>query len=67
MISIEDTADTLLPEFPADREPDYDGWLSDKVSRTSQRLDAGETATFPVDGAMKMDFSPDGEHFCSSC
>ena len=52
MISIEDAADTLLPEFLMDKEPGYDGWLFDKVSRTSERLDAGETTTYAHDEAM---------------
>jgi prevent-host-death family protein len=44
MISIEDAADTLLPEFLLDREAGYDGWLFDKVTTTMRRLDQGETA-----------------------
>ena len=41
MVSIEDAADTLLPEFLLDKTPGYDGWLFEKVTATLERLDAG--------------------------
>lgn len=52
MISIEDAADTLLPEFLLDKDPGYDGWLFDKVSTTLARVDGGETAVRGHDEAM---------------
>ena len=43
MISIEDAADTLIPDLFMDKEAGYDEWLFGKVSRTMARVDAGET------------------------
>ena len=54
MISIEDAADTLLPEFLLDKSPDYDGWLFEKVSRVLDRVDSGETRLHPHDEAMAL-------------
>jgi prevent-host-death family protein len=54
MISIEDAAETLLPEFLLDKEPGYDGWLFNKVSTTMQRLDAGESVVYEHDAAMVL-------------
>lgn len=53
MISIEDAADTVLPELLLDREPGYDGWLFDKVSTTLRRVDEGGTGLVEQDEAMK--------------
>lgn len=53
MISIEDAADTVLPEMLLDKEPGYDGWLFEKVSATIRRAENGETETFEHDEAMK--------------
>lgn len=53
MISIEDAADTVLPELLLDKEPGYDGWLFEKVTRTMGRVDAGETELVGHDDAMK--------------
>lgn len=53
MISIEDAADTLLPELLLDREPGYDGWLFDKVNATLQRAERGETGLVEHDEAVK--------------
>lgn len=52
MISIEDAADTLIPEMLLDREPGYDGWLFDKVSTTMKRVDEGATELIEHDEAM---------------
>jgi len=52
MISIEDAADTLLPELLLDREPGYDGWLFEKVTGTIRRVESGDTALHPHDEAM---------------
>lgn len=42
MISIEDAAETLLPELLLDKEPGYDGWLFEKVGATLRRVESGE-------------------------
>lgn len=52
MISIEDAADTILPEFLLDKEADYDGWLFDKVSTTARRVESGEATLLNHDEAM---------------
>lgn len=52
MISIEDAADTVLPELLLDKEPGYDGWLFEKVSATMRRAEAGETELLEHDEAM---------------
>ncbi len=43
MISIEDAADTLIPEMFMEKEPGYEEWLASKVGSTLARLDAGTT------------------------
>ena len=53
MISIEDAADTLLPEMLLDKEPGYDGWLFEKVTGTIRRVDSGETELLEHDEAME--------------
>jgi prevent-host-death family protein len=53
MISIEDAANTLLPEMLLDKEPGYDGWLFEKVSGTIRRVDARETELLEHDEAME--------------
>ena len=52
MISIEDAADTVLPELLLDREPGYDGWLFEKVTATMRRVDAGQATVYEHDDAM---------------
>ena len=52
MISIEDAADTVLPEMLLDKEPGYDGWLFEKVTATMLRVDAGQTVQHEHDEAM---------------
>lgn len=52
MISIEDAADTVLPDFLLDKEPGYDGWLFEKVSSTIKKVEAGETAVYEHGEAM---------------
>lgn len=54
MISIEDAADTILPEFLLDKDPDYDGWLFDKVSTTLGRVESGEAKLHGHDEAMTL-------------
>jgi len=52
MISIEDAADTLIPDLFMDKEAGYDEWLFGKVSRTMARVDAGETGLHEHADAM---------------
>lgn len=54
MVSIEDAADTLLPEFLLDKTPGYDGWLFEKLTTTLERLEAGQTALHAHDEAMAL-------------
>lgn len=46
MISIEDAADTLIPEMFMEKEPGYEEWLASKVGSTLARVDAGATRLF---------------------
>jgi len=54
MISIQDAADTVLPEMMMDKEPGYDAWLFDKVTSTMRRADSGETALVEHEDAMQQ-------------
>ena len=54
MVSIEDAADTLLPEFLLDKTPGYDGWPFEKLTTTLERLDAGQTKLHAHDEAMAL-------------
>lgn len=47
MISIEDAADTLIPEMFMEREPGYDEWLAAKVGATAARVEFGVAALRP--------------------
>jgi prevent-host-death family protein len=47
MISIEDAADTLIPEMFMEKEPGYEEWLASKVGSTLARVDADATPLFP--------------------
>jgi prevent-host-death family protein len=47
MISIEDAADTLIPEMFMEKEPGYEAWLAAKVGSTLARVDAGATSLVP--------------------
>lgn len=44
MISIEDAADTLIPELFMEKEAGYDDWLAAKVGKTLQRVESGAAA-----------------------
>ena len=46
MISIEDAADTLIPEMFMEKEPGYEEWLVSKVGSTLARVDADATPLF---------------------
>lgn len=52
MISIEDAADTLIPDLFMDKEAGYDDWLFGRVSRTMARVDTGETGLHEHADAM---------------
>jgi prevent-host-death family protein len=54
MISIQDAADTVLPEMMMDKEPGYGAWLLDKVTSTMRRVDSGETALIEHEDAMRQ-------------
>ena len=54
MISIQDAADTVLPEMMMDKEAGYDAWLLDKVTSTMRRADSGETALIDQECAMQQ-------------
>lgn len=54
MISIEDAADTLIPDLFMDKETGYDEWLFGKVSRTMARVDADETGLHEHTDAMEQ-------------
>jgi len=54
MISIQDAADTVLPEMMMDKEPGYEAWLLDKVTSTMRGVDSGETALIEHEDAMQQ-------------
>ena len=54
MISIQDAADTVLPEMMMDKEPGHDAWVLEKVINTMRRVDSGETALIEHDDAMQQ-------------
>lgn len=47
MISIEDAADTLIPEMFMEKEPGYEEWLASKVGSTLARVHSGKTSLIP--------------------
>lgn len=52
MISMEDAANTLIPEMFTEKEPGYDAWFRGKVEGTLADIDAGKTATDDHDVVM---------------
>ena len=52
MISIEDAADTLIPEMFMEKEPGYEEWLTSKVGSTLARVDSGAATLLPHGDAM---------------
>lgn len=52
MISIEDAADTLIPEMFMEKEPGYEEWLAAKVGSTLARVGAGASTLLSHDDAM---------------
>ncbi|OGT88963.1 MAG: prevent-host-death protein [Gammaproteobacteria bacterium RIFOXYA12_FULL_61_12] len=64
MISIEDAADTLIPEMFMEKEEGYDAWFQAKVASTLDALHSGKTATSSHDEVMerlrqKLQLKPD--------
>jgi len=53
MISIEDAADTLIPEMFMEKEEGYDSWFQVKVTRTLDAVKNGKTNTSSHDDAME--------------
>lgn len=54
MISIEDAADTILPEFLMDKDPAYEDWLTNKVGGTLKRVKAGDAGLHHHNDAMEI-------------
>lgn len=54
MVSIQDAADTVLPEMMMDKDPGYDAWVFDKVTSTLRRVDNGESAPIEHEDAMRQ-------------
>jgi prevent-host-death family protein len=52
MISVEDAADTLIPEMFMDKAAGYDDWLARKVGATLARVESGEAHLHPHAEAM---------------
>ncbi len=51
-LSIEDAAETLVPDRFMAPEPGYEDWLADKVGATLQKLESGQTRLHDHDTAM---------------
>ena len=52
MLSIEDAADTLIPEMFMEKEAGYDEWFQKKVTKTLDAFAKGKTQTTAHDEAM---------------
>jgi prevent-host-death family protein len=52
MISIEDAADTLIPEMFMEKEPGYEAWFQAKVSGALEAFKTGDTLTASHDDVM---------------
>jgi prevent-host-death family protein len=52
LISIEDAANTLIPEMFMEKEAGYDDWLASKVGSTVTRVKANATTLLPHADAM---------------
>ena len=53
MLSIEDAADTLIPEMFLEKEAGYDAWLQAKVSKTLESVVSGNSSTSAHDDVME--------------
>ena len=52
MLSMQDAADTLIPEMFLEKEADYDEWFEAKIRATQARLNSGATSTKDHDAVM---------------
>jgi prevent-host-death family protein len=52
MISIEDAADSLIPELFMQKQADYDEWLAIKINKVRASLEAGTMPTHSHEAAM---------------
>lgn len=52
MLSIEDAADTLIPEMFMEKESGYDEWFQAKVTESLDRFTNGQTQVTAHDEAM---------------
>ncbi|MBU0500137.1 MAG: type II toxin-antitoxin system prevent-host-death family antitoxin [Gammaproteobacteria bacterium] len=64
MISIEDAADTLIPEMFMEKDEGYDAWFQAKVTRTLDAFHSGKTTTSSHEEVMgrlrqKLQLKPD--------
>ena len=48
MISIEDAANTLIPDLFMEKEPGYDAWFSEKVEGALAALKTGASTAWPT-------------------
>lgn len=53
MLSIEDAADTLIPEMFMEKEAGYDAWFQAKVAQTRDAFLSGKTQVTAHDEAME--------------
>ncbi|TAN49200.1 MAG: type II toxin-antitoxin system Phd/YefM family antitoxin [Methylococcaceae bacterium] len=56
-VSIQGNIDTLAPECFIDKESDYDSWLFNKIARTLERVENGETAVLDLADRKLKDIS----------
>lgn len=52
-LSIEDAAETLVPDRFMDQEPGYETWLAEKVGATLAGVESGKARLHDQDSAMK--------------
>ena len=52
MLSMQDAADTLIPEMFLEKEAGYDEWFEAKILATQARLNSGATSTKDHDAVM---------------
>jgi len=52
-ISLEDAADSLIPEMFMEKEPGYDEWVQAKVGNTLKNLNSGKTSLSEHDPVME--------------
>lgn len=52
MLSMQDAADTLIPEMFLEKEAGYDEWFEAKIRATQARLISGTTSTKEHDAVM---------------